>query len=62
MKLLFDQVVTELFVLDTPVEELMTRMDGAKAHLDIEDDAAGFVIQQIRAEAAVTEGNDDTDK
>ena len=62
LKLLFDQVVTELFVLDTPVEELMTRMDGAKAHLDIEDDASGFVIQQIRAEAAVTEGNDDTDK
>ena len=68
LKLLFDQVVTELFVLDTPVEELMTRMDGAKAnldigkYLDIEDDASGFVIQQIRAEAAVTEGNDDTDK
>lgn len=62
LKLLFDQVVTELFVLDTPVEELMTRMDGAKANLDIEDDASGFVIQQIRAEAAVTEGNDDTDK
>lgn len=62
LKILFDQVVTELFVLETPVEELMTRMDGAKAHLDIEDDAAGFVIQQIRAEAAVTEGNDDTDK
>ena len=33
LKLLFDQVVTELFVLDTPVEELMTRMDGAKAQI-----------------------------
>ena len=30
LKILFDQVVTELFVLETPVEELKTRMDDAK--------------------------------
>lgn len=62
LKLLFDQVVTELFVLETPVEELMTRMDDAKEHLNIEDDAAGFVLQEMWTEAAVIEGNDDTDK
>ena len=62
LKLLFDQVVTELFVLETPVEELMTRMDDAKEHLNIEDDAAEFVLQEMWTEAAVIEGNDDTDK
>lgn len=62
LKLLFDQVVTELFVLETPVEELMTRMDDAKEHLNIEDDAAELVLQEMWTEAAVTEGNDDTDK
>lgn len=62
LKLLFDQVVTELIILETPVEELMTRMDDAKEHLNIEDDAAKFVIRQMWTEAAVTEGNDDTDK
>ena len=62
LKLLFDQVVTELIILETPVEELMTRMDDAKEHLNIEDDAAEFVLQEMWTEAAVIEGNDDTDK
>lgn len=62
LKLLFDQVVTELIILETPVEELMTRMDDAKEHLNIEDDAAELVLQEMWTEAAVIEGNDDTDK
>lgn len=62
LKLLFDQVVTELIILETPVDELMTRMDDAKEHLNIEDDAAELVLQEMWTEAAVIEGNDDTDK
>lgn len=62
LKLLFDQVVTELIILETPVEELMTRVDDAKEHLNIEDDAAELVLQEMWTEAAVIEGNDDTDK
>lgn len=62
LKLLFDQVVTELIILETPVEELMTRMDDAKEHLNIEDDAAELVLQEMCTEAAAIEGNDDTDK
>ena len=53
LKILFDQVVTELFVLETPVEELKTRM---------EDDLVRFVTQDMQTEDVVTEGNDDTDK
>ena len=62
LKILFDQVVTELFVLETPVEELKTRMDDAKEQLSMEDDLVRFVTQDMQTEAAVTEGNDDTDK
>ena len=43
LKILFDQVVTELFVLETPVEELRTRMDDAKEQLSMEDDLVRFV-------------------
>ena len=62
LKLLFDQVVTELFVLETPVEELRNRMDDAKEHLNSEDDTIRFVIQEMWTENTVTEGNDDTYK
>ena len=58
----FDQVVTELFVLETPVEELKTRMDDAKEQLSMEDDLVRFVTQDMQTEDVVTEGNDDTDK
>lgn len=62
LKILFDQVVTELFVLETPVEELRTRMDDAKEQLSMEDDLVRFVTQEMQTEDVVTEGNDDTDK
>ena len=62
LKILFDQVVTELFVLETPVEELRTRMDDAKEQLSMEDDLVRFVTQDMQTEDVVTEGNDDTDK
>lgn len=62
LKQLFDQVVTELFVLETPVEELRTRMDDAKEQLSMEDDLVRFVTQDMQTEDVVTEGNDDTDK
>ena len=62
LKILFDQVVTELFVLETPVEELRTRMDYAKEQLSMEDDLVRFVTQDMQTEDVVTEGNDDTDK
>ena len=62
LKILFDQVVTELFVLETPVEELKTRMDDAKEQLSMEDDLVRFVTQDMQTEDVVTEGNDDTDK
>ena len=61
LKILFDQVVTELFVLETPVEELRTRMDDAKEQLSMEDDLVRFVTQDMQTEDVVTEGNDDTD-
>ena len=57
LKILFDQVVTELFVL-----ELRTRMDDAKEQLSMEDDLVRFVTQDMQTEDVVTEGNDDTDK
>ncbi len=62
LKILFDQVVTELFVLETPVEELRTRMDDAKEQLSMKDDLVRFVTQDMQTEDVVTEGNDDTDK
>lgn len=62
LKILFDQVVTELFVLETPVEELRTRMDDAKEQLSMEDDLVRFITQDMQTEDVVTEGNDDTDK
>ena len=62
LKILFDQVVTELFVLETPVEELRTRMDDAKEQLSMEYDLVRFVTQDMQTEHVVTEGNDDTDK
>ena len=62
LKILFDQVVTELFVLETPVEELRTRMDDAKEQLSMEDDLVRFVTQDMQTEDVGTEGNDDTDK
>ena len=62
LKILFDQVLTELFVLETPVEELKTRMDDAKEQLSMEDDLVRFVTQDMQTEDVVTEGNDDTDK
>lgn len=62
LKILFYQVVTELFVLETPVEELKTRMDDAKEQLSMEDDLVRFVTQDMQTEDVVTEGNDDTDK
>ena len=50
------------FVLETPVEELRTRMDDAKEQLSMEDDLVRFVTQDMQTEDVVTEGNDDTDK
>lgn len=49
-------------MLETPVEELRTRMDDAKEQLSMKDDLVRFVTQDMQTEDVVTEGNDDTDK
>ena len=51
-----------IVMLETPVEELRTRMDDAKEQLSMEDDLVRFVTQDMQTEDVVTEGNDDTDK
>lgn len=57
-----DEKLPSVRVLETPVEELKTRMDDAKEQLSMEDDLVRFVTQDMQTEDVVTEGNDDTDK